>query len=57
MENDVLLSDDLSLLRFEIVRLRSLVDTEFRVAESYRSQCERLYQIINQLTCHEYGKS
>lgn len=55
--SDILFSEDLNELRVEIVRLRSFLDCEFRVAECYRVRCEHLEKIIDSFIQKDYGKN
>lgn len=57
MNSDPLFSDDVQLLRQEIVRLRSFLDVEFKNVELLRAHNEHLKSIIDSLISHSYGKS
>lgn len=57
MNTDPLFSEDIQILRQEIVRLRSFLDVEFKNVELVRAHNEHLKSIIDNLVSHDYGKA
>lgn len=56
MQSDPIFSDDVHVLRQEIVRLRSFLDVEFKNSELLRDHNQHLKSIVESLISNGYGK-